>query len=361
MTASAHAFSSTYVGARARFRDAASSARFALSSYPIGQLGPDGSELTIDVAVRGPESARRALVMSSGLHGVEGYFGSAVQHSWLTGAGSQASSERRDVLIHALNPFGFAWRRRVNEDNVDLNRNFMLAGRPYGGAPQGYRDLDGLLNPTCAPRRLEPPFMLQALPPLLRHGFRALKNAVAQGQYEFPRGVFYGGDKPSCTQQIVAAHLRSWVGEPEQVLHLDWHTGRGSFGSYALCVDLPVDSPRVARLRNTFGDECVESFDPNGVLYEIKGALGPWLEQQLPGVQYDCLLAEFGTYNAIRVLEAMRFENRTHLYGQHEPGLLEQGRKRMFEAFCPHSAEWREQVLASALRVAEQAAAALKS
>ena len=27
-------------------------------------------------------------------------------------------------FIHALNPFGFAWLRRVNEDNVDLNRNF---------------------------------------------------------------------------------------------------------------------------------------------------------------------------------------------------------------------------------------------
>jgi len=355
----ARAFSSSYVGARARFREAASGARFALSSYPIGQLGPDGTELTIDVAVRGAESARRTLVMSSGLHGVEGYFGSAVQRSWLLGLGREPNSERRDVLIHALNPFGFAWRRRVNEDNVDLNRNFMLAGRPYGGAPQGYRDLNGLLNPESAPRLLEPPLALKALPSLLRHGFRALKNAVAQGQYEFARGVFYGGDRPSHTQQILARHLHSWLGEPEHVLHLDWHTGRGRSGTYALCVDLPVESPRVARLRNTFGDECVESFDPNGVLYEIKGALGPWLEQQLPHVQYDCLLAEFGTYNAIRVLEAMRFENRTHLYAQHDAGLLEQGRKKMFEAFCPRSAQWRSQVLARALKVAQQAASAL--
>lgn len=359
MKPDARAFSSTYVGARARFREAASGAGFELSCYPIGQLGPDGTELTIDVAVRGSHNARRALVMSSGLHGVEGYFGSAVQHSWLTGPGSVASAERREVLVHALNPFGFAWRRRVNEDNVDLNRNFMLAGRPYHGAPQGYRDLDGLLNPKSAPRRLEPPFMLQALPPLARHGFRSLKNAVAQGQYEFSSGVFYGGDRPSFTQTILAKHLREWVGESEHVLHLDWHTGRGASGTYALCVDLPVDSPRVARLRNTFGDECVESFDPAGVLYEIRGALGPWLEQQLPGVQYDCLLAEFGTYNAIKVLEAMRFENRTHLYAQHDPGLLEQGRRRMFEAFCPASAAWREKVLTGALHVAEQAAAAV--
>jgi hypothetical protein len=234
----------------------------------------------------------------------------------------------------------------------------MLAGRSYAGAPQGYRDLDGLLNPPSPPSRLEP-FVLKALPSLLRHGFRALKNAVAQGQYEFPQGVFYGGSAPSRTQQILAEHLPSWLGAPQRVTHLDWHTGRGSFGSYALCVDLPAESRRVANLRGTFGDEAIESFDPNGVLYEIQGALGPWLEQLLPQVQYDCLLAEFGTYNAIRVLEAMRFENRAHLYAQRNPALLERARSQMLEAFCPHSRAWRKQVLKRAHRVIEQAISAL--
>lgn len=349
------AFSTNYVSARTRFREAASSARFSLAAYPIDERGPDGGELTIDVAVRGPESARRVLVMSSGLHGIEGYFGSAAQLSWLLGPGREARPEVRVVLIHALNPYGFAWRRRVNEDNVDLNRNFLLAGKPYGGAPQAYRELDGLLNPRRAPSRLEP-FVLQALPALLRHGFKSLKNAVAQGQYEYPHGVFYGGSAPSKTQRILAEHIGSWVGAPERVVHLDWHTGRGDFADYALCVDLPVDSARVARLRGVFGDHAVESFDPNGVLYEIRGALGPWLEQQLSGVEYDCMLAEFGTYNAIRVLEAMRFENRAHLYAQHDRALLEHARRKLFEVFCPRSPRWRRQVLKKALGVAAQAA-----
>jgi hypothetical protein len=354
------AFSNDYATARARFREAASSARFSLASYPIGQVGPDGGELTIDVAVRGPDRARRVLVMSSGLHGVEGYFGSAVQHSWLRGAGRERHQDQRIVLIHALNPYGFAWRRRVNEDNVDLNRNFMLAGKAYGGAPEGYRKLDGLLNPPTPPRRFEP-FLLKALPPLVRHGFRALKNAVAQGQYEFPNGLFYGGNAPSRTQAVLAEHLPTWVGATEHVMHLDWHTGRGEFGSYALCVDLPVESPRVARLRGTFGDECVESFDPNGVLYEIHGALGPWLEQQLPHLEYDCLLAEFGTCNALEVLAAMRFENRAQLYAQNDPALLEEGRRRMFDAFCPANPKWRAKVLASAHQLIEQAVQTLEA
>ena len=37
------------------------------------------------------------------------------------------------VLIHAINPFGYAWHRRFNENNVDINRNFLLAEEAYVG------------------------------------------------------------------------------------------------------------------------------------------------------------------------------------------------------------------------------------
>ena len=30
-----------------------------------------------------------------------------------------------------INPYGFAWTRRVTEDNVDLNRNFVDHDKPY--------------------------------------------------------------------------------------------------------------------------------------------------------------------------------------------------------------------------------------
>lgn len=30
-------------------------------------------------------------------------------------------------MVHVLNPYGMAWLRRVNENNVDLNRNFRAA------------------------------------------------------------------------------------------------------------------------------------------------------------------------------------------------------------------------------------------
>src|SRR5690606_11704356 len=109
----------------------------------------DGNELSLDVARKGPKDARKLLVVSSGTHGVEGYFGSAVQIALLEGLLSRVNLAPHVgvLLIHAINPYGFAWSRRTNEDNVDQNRNFLLTGAEFRGAPEAYRELDGLLNP----------------------------------------------------------------------------------------------------------------------------------------------------------------------------------------------------------------------
>src|SRR4051812_30550743 len=86
-------FSPDYPTARSRFRALVEARGFHLESYPIEEMGPDGQELTIDVAILPPRErdARpgRTLVVSSGLHGVEGHFGAAVQVAML---------EREEVL-----------------------------------------------------------------------------------------------------------------------------------------------------------------------------------------------------------------------------------------------------------------------
>lgn len=362
MEAGEELFSSDYVRARARFREAAARQGMTLAAYPIGRSGPFSEDLTLDVALQPSPRARHALVVSSGTHGVEGYFGSAVQLAVLSQPGllAELRAHASLVLIHAINPYGFAYKRRVNEDNVDQNRNFVLDGRPFAGAPPGYRALNALLNPESAPSRFDP-FLVHALKEVLRAGFLPLKNAVAQGQYEFARGLFFGGQAPSASQRILREHVRSWLGQPERVLHVDLHTGMGKWGTYALCVDLPVEHPRVARLQREFGAAHVQGFDPKGVLYEIQGGMGRWLEQCVEDAQYDCILAEFGTYAPLRVLTAMRFENRVHHFASHRDELVQKARQRLFEVFCPRAPAWRRLVVERAMRVLRQAQAALTS
>ena len=72
-------FSDNYTTARQRFREAAAQLDWTLEAHAIDQQGLTGEELTIDVAITPGARTDRTLVISSGLHGVEGFFGSAVQ------------------------------------------------------------------------------------------------------------------------------------------------------------------------------------------------------------------------------------------------------------------------------------------
>ena len=186
------AFSPDYSTARLRFRQAATRLGWTLEEHLIGQTGPNGEDLTIDIASSANHNPERTLAASSGVHGVEGFFGSAVQLALLEHWANHGAPSVRCVFLHGLNPYGFAWLRRFDEDNVDPNRNFLLTGEPYQGAPPGYAELDDLLNPRLPPSRRES-FLIKALPAIARHGIPALKQSVAAGQYEFSKGLFYGG------------------------------------------------------------------------------------------------------------------------------------------------------------------------
>ena len=96
------------------------------SHIPTPLTGPSGEELATDVARFGSDSAARLLVMVSGVHGVEGFSGSATQVGWIAERRFEALPPDKAVLmIHLINPWGAAHLRRYNEDNVDLCRNFL--------------------------------------------------------------------------------------------------------------------------------------------------------------------------------------------------------------------------------------------
>jgi len=84
----------------------------------------------------------------SGTHGVEGYCGSGAQVDWLRREEFKVLPADTGVLIiHAINPYGFAWTRRVNEDNVDLNRNWVDFSEPLPPNPS-YVELAENLCPS---------------------------------------------------------------------------------------------------------------------------------------------------------------------------------------------------------------------
>ena len=144
-------------------------------------------------------------------------------------AGSPATASRPPALVfvHAINPHGFAWRRRWNENNVDLNRNFLKAGWEPDADPRyreslrAYEELMGFLNPPSAPSRFEAytPKMLArifatgwkawrrrgsagatwlpALPAIFRLGLAELRRTLPVGQYAHPGGFVLRGKSAS--------------------------------------------------------------------------------------------------------------------------------------------------------------------
>lgn len=355
IAAFADAFSADYFTARKRFRQAATAVGAQLEAHSIDLPAPNGEILTIDAAILGSANPRQVAIVSSGLHGVEGFFGSAVQLAWMTGNLPRLTlpADTTLVLLHALNPYGFAWRRRCNEENADLNRNFLLPGEDFQGSPEHYSHFDRFFNPPSPPSPWEP-FRLKTIALLLRYGLRMLKETLPVGQYDFPQGLFFGGHHPSKTQAILATHLPRWIGNADHVLHLDLHTGLGQRGTYKLLLGQSTLPERVQWLTQQFGADVVEISQPGGTSYRTRGSLGAWCRGTFSHCRYDFALAEFGTYPILSVLEALRAENRVHCWGKPDSAVWERSKRRLVEVFAPADRRWRETVVARGVELLDK-------
>ena len=356
----ASTFSPSYAVARRRFRDAAREVHAGFEEHAIAGRGPAGEALAVDVAtVSGVLRPVRTVVVSSGLHGVEGYFGSAVQLAWLHGvrAGcTRIPPGTAVVLVHAVNPHGFAWRRRGNEHNVDLNRNFLAAGEPYAGAPPLYDRLHGLLNPDTPPSRADL-FVVRAAWAVCRYGLTALRSAVAEGQYDHPAGLFFGGHAPEASTRMIRERFWGWTRDAGEVVHLDLHTGLGRYAGCQILVE-PVHAPDLGWYRAQFDPADVVSVAESGA-YAARGVMGAWLGRHADGRRYRFACVEIGTYRSLRVLRALRAENRAHRFSAPGTGPYERAKRELVECFCPARKRWRRAALRRALEIIGQATAEL--
>jgi hypothetical protein len=343
-------FSPDYATARARFLAAARAAGATLESLAIGATGPAGENLTIDIARLGPAGASRVLLHTSGLHGVEGYAGAAVQLAALHRPPAMPEGCAL-VLAHALNPYGMAWLRRVNESNVDLNRNFPGPAQARKGAPRLYARLDGLLNPPTPPGA--DGFRWRLALAALRHGTRPLKQAIAEGQYDYPRGLFYGGRELEAGPRLYLEFLGRALAPAEYLFALDLHTGLGPFGDETLILEAGPGTTSPSKLAESLGRRLVDPAAER-VAYRIRGSMGGALAAALPRSRIDFVLQEMGTRSAIAVLHALREENRCHFHGG---GPEHPARRALLEAFSPSLPEWRRRAVAKGSALLHAAAA----
>jgi hypothetical protein len=349
MNSGAAYFSPDYFVARRRFRQAIEQSHGRLDVLDIDAPGPTAEKLSIDIGSLGAQDSRHVLLHSSGIHGVEGFAGSAVQLQLLDHLPALPEGTSL-ILAHTLNPYGMAWMRRVNENNVDLNRNF-VGPEPYTGAPEIYARVDSFLNPPTPPSADF--YFLKAAALVVRYGLNALKQAVAEGQYEYPKGLFFGGRELQPGPEKLERFLSTCLSNAANIVAIDTHTGLGKYGCDLLLAE-PADYEGA---RHAFGDRIAPLDPKKNPAYQIRGGFRSAVFRSAPHARVAFVTQEFGTYGPLKVLHALREENRWYHCGS---GALDHPAKEAVkDAFCPSDEQWRESVVRHGREAVERALSAL--
>lgn len=345
-------FSPDYLNARERFCEAAEGAGAHLNRYQLPErLGPRGEALSIDVARLGPESATDALVVLSGTHGVEGLAGAGCQVGFLTDRLYEAlPSSACALLVHAVNPHGFAWLRRVNEDNVDLNRNFIDFSQPPSSA--AYEPLHQWLVPTDweGDARVRADAALQQY--IAEHGLRAFQQALTAGQYTRPEGLFYGGTARTWSAQTLEQLLREQLPDAvRRVAVLDLHTGLGP-AAYGEPILIPCARGDLDRARAWFGcevrslvtEQSVDITGEKSVSAELEGTLARGFQEALSEQEITFIGLEFGTRPVLDVLTALRADHWVHVHAPRDVVRTAAAQRLMRAAFYCETPAWQAAV-----------------
>ena len=331
-----------YPTARTRFLAAATAAGASIEHHPIPEVGPDGEELAVDVAWIGPSDPDRLVLVVSGTHGVEGYAGSMCQSRWLEANPSPALPDGLAlVVLHAHNPYGFAWVRRVNEDNVDLNRNFVDFEHP----PENprYDDLADLLAPADWSAESQHRTSSDLIDWAVEHGMEAMQEAVSGGQYHHPDGLFYGGTGPVRSHQILEELVTTRLQGAGRVAILDLHTGLGERGEVEIISSEVLGSPAYDRAVEWWGERVASNVEGGSVSATLTGEWMSTARGWLQPAEVSAVALEWGTIDSISVAQALRADNWLHCHGDPTGPDAPAIKAELRRAFAPvDDPEWDE-------------------
>lgn len=312
--------------------------------------------LTTDVFWLGPEEATKVLVVMSATHGVEGFCGSAAQANWLQHV-MLPTNDVAILFIHALNPFGFAHLRRVNENNVDLNRNFVdfTAHLPDNN---GYRELASVLLPEYWNDELNQIAQEKIHAYQVRYGRSLTEQAISGGQYQFPDGLFYGGSKPAWSHLVIKTIIADYrLTQRNQVIVVDIHSGLGPYGYGEIISDHAPGSPGAQLAKLVFGDSVTEPLCGTSTSVPKFGLLD-YVWHAAFGENGCFVTLEFGTYSVDEMFAILREENYYwQRFNRNEIDTEQMGAVslRLRDYFYPDKTDWKEMILFRSEQVLTQA------
>lgn len=356
--AAAH-FAADYPEARAKFLAAASARGLAVDSHVHPEArGPGGEALASDVVVLGNADAEGALLVTSATHGVEGFCGSGCQVALLSDDAFVANVERGGlavVLLHALNPYGFAHLARTTEENVDLNRNFRDFGKPYRN--DAYLEVHDFIVPATWPPAPDNEMRIGQY--VAKHGAFALQQAVSGGQSDRADGLFFGGTRPAWSQHVLRDVLRRHGASRRRLAWIDLHTGLGPAGHGEKIFAGPDDAAMFARAKAFWGADVTSIWDGSSTSARLEGMLFYAALDECPDTEYTGIALEYGTKSYMEVLAALRARQWLANHRDADPGKRDTILRLIRDAFYVDTPAWKAMVYGQARAAALQALAAL--
>ena len=334
----------TYDECRARFRRAAATAGLEVDAHPLAARGPFGQELTIDVASFGTSAPDRALVVLSGVHGVEGFVTSAMQCELL---GRLATTDLPPdvgvVLVHAVNPWGMAHGRRQNESNVDLNRNW---GRDHGAPAHNdaYDEIHAIACPDTPTVPSVEDLMAQVGPVLADHGLDWVRDAITRGQFRHPDGLHYGGQRTEESNRILEEVVPERLASAARVFVVDLHTGHGPRGEITVLSDRPSGSQQDTVLQSLF-PRVTATADPDAGTHLKSGPIARGLADALGPAETLVATVEVGTADDLEQLAATYQEQWVHRRGTLDDADHRAVRWAYRLCFTPDDPAWEDEAL----------------
>ncbi|HEY6086725.1 MAG TPA: M14 family metallopeptidase [Burkholderiaceae bacterium] len=348
-------FAATYAEARAKFLNAAAVAGLDAESHVHPMLGRDGEALAMDVVREGTREAASLLLITSGCHGVEGFCGSGVQVALLRDAAWHAVLRDSGVAVlyvHALNPYGFSWLRRVTHEGVDLNRNFHDFSKPLPANP-GYEELAHALVPATWP----PPAEAQAS--LYRyaatHGERALQTLITSGQYTHPLGLFFGGVNPTWSNVTLRHVLQEHGRRCRRLGWIDLHTGLGPSGHGERIFACRDDASALARARAWWGADVTSIYDGSSTSALLSGLMWTAADQECAQAEYTGIALEYGTVPVVEVIDALRGDHWLEIHPEAEAAQGAAIKRRVRDAFYTDTDDWKQRIVEQAFEASRQA------
>lgn len=312
------------------------------------------TNLTIDFCfIPGSEQADRIIILSSGVHGVEGYVGSAVQLFFMDNYINDELLDKTGILlIHSVNPYGFKYTRRVTENNVDINRNSDIDKKLYQTKNEGYPKVYDLINPkvkvetgSLANRF----FFIKAMKEIGKKSMPVLRQAILQGQYEFPEGLYYGGNDFEPQIKSLSPIIDSICDPYQTVFAIDLHTGYGERGKLHLFQN-PVEESVKKRIETIFEGFQIDWGDSDD-FYTITGDFVSYIGKINNDKIFIPMLFEYGTMDSqttlgsLKSIHIMILENQGEQFGFVSDENLRKVKKDLIEMYYPSSDAWKSHII----------------